>query len=159
MRPPRDRQHRIGYDDDLERETGIVTAAEGAIGEGVRLAVQRSGRLTEASLALLRNAGFTFESYSDRLFARCRNFPLAILFGRDDDIPEYVTSSTVDLGIVGHNLIVEEGAEERVDERLSLGFGYCSLVLAVPKDSGISSPRQLAGATEILVFSFEKLLH
>ncbi len=124
-----------------------MTAAEGAIGEGLRLAVQRSGRLTDASLALLRNAGFTFESYSDRLFARCRNFPLAILFGRDDDIPEYVTSGTVDLGIVGHNLIVEEGVEERVDELLPLGFGYCSLVLAVPKDSGVSSPGQLAGAT------------
>jgi ATP phosphoribosyltransferase len=113
---------------------------------GLTLAIQRSGRLTDETLGLLHSVGLAFETYGQRLFSTCRNFPLALLFGRDDDIPEYVASGTVDLGIVGRNLIHEEGVEDRVTELLALGFGYCSLVLAVPKESGITGPHQLAGA-------------
>ena len=111
--------------------------------EGLRLAVQRQGRLTEGTLALLHNIGLEFESYSQRLFSPCRNFPLNLLYARDDDIPEYVAAGTVDAGIVGQNLIVEEGAD--VAELLTLGYGYCTLVLAVPKESGAHDPRDLAG--------------
>lgn len=114
--------------------------------EGLTLAIQRSGRLTDETLGLLHSVGLAFESYGQRLFSSCRNFPLALLFGRDDDIPEYVASGTVDLGIVGRNLIHEEGVEDQVTELLPLGFGYCSLVLAVPKESGITGPQQLTGA-------------
>lgn len=103
-------------------------------GEGrLKLAIQRSGRLTDDTLALLHAIGLEFESYGQRLFSRCRNFPLSILYGRDDDIPEYVSLGTVDLGIVGRNLIYEEGVE--VEELVPLGFGFCALVLAVLRDS------------------------
>src|SRR5688572_31480805 len=99
----------------------------------LKLAIQRSGRLTEDSLDLLHHIGLGFESYGQRLFSRCRNFPLSILYVRDDDIPEYVGLGTVDLGIVGRNLVHEE--DVTVDELEALGFGFCSLVVAVPKDS------------------------
>jgi ATP phosphoribosyltransferase len=99
----------------------------------LRLAIQRSGRLTDDTLGLLRLIGLEFESYGQRLLSRCRNFPLSILYGRDDDIPGYVEMGTADLGIVGRNLIYEEGVD--VDELVPLGFGYCQLVLAVLRDS------------------------
>lgn len=99
----------------------------------LKLAIQRSGRLTEETLSLLHSIGLEFESYGQRLFSRCRNFPLSILYGRDDDIPGYVGLGTTDLGIVGQNLIYEEGVD--VEELATLGFGYCSLVIAVLRDS------------------------
>lgn len=111
--------------------------------ERLRLAVQRQGRLTEGTLSLLRGMGLQFESYNQKLLTPCRNFPLEILFGRDDDIPEYVADGTVDLGIVGRNMLVEKRA--KVHELESLGFGYCALVVAVPNDSEVTEPGQLAG--------------
>ena len=114
-------------------------------GDTIKLAVQRSGRLTEDTLALLHAIGLQFESYGQRLFSRCRNFPLSILYVRDDDIPEYVGLGTVDLGIVGRNLVYEEGLA--VDELETLGFGFCSLVVAVPKDSDLQRPADLANRT------------
>jgi ATP phosphoribosyltransferase len=103
-------------------------------GDGsLKLAMQRSGRLTEETLSLLHSIGLDFESYGQRLFSRCRNFPLSILYGRDDDIPGYVGLGTTDLGIVGQNLIYEEGVD--VEELVPLGFGWCSLVVAVLRDS------------------------
>ena len=99
----------------------------------LRLAIQRSGRLTDDTLNLLRLIGLEFESYGQRLLSRCRNYPLSILYGRDDDIPGYVEMGTADLGVVGRNLIFEEGAE--VEELVALGFGYCSLVVAVLRDA------------------------
>jgi ATP phosphoribosyltransferase len=110
----------------------------------LRLAIQKEGRLTDDTLALLRSIGLEFESFRRRLFSNCRNFPLALLHTRDDDIPEYVSAGTVDLGIVGRNLLHEEGVT--VEELMPLGFGYCSLVVAVPKESAITSVEQLAGA-------------
>lgn len=113
-------------------------------GEGqLRLAVQRNGRLTDETLKLLHSIGLQFESYGQRLLSTCRNFPLSILFGRDDDIPEYVGLGTVDLGIVGRNLIFEENVD--VVELHSLGFGYCELVIAVLRDSPHLSPEDLRG--------------
>lgn len=99
----------------------------------LRLAIQRNGRLTEETLKLLHLIGLEFESYGQKLLSRCRNFPLSILFGRDDDIPGYVGLGTADLGIVGRNLIYEEGVD--VAEIAPLGFGYCALVIAVLRDS------------------------
>lgn len=118
----------------------VINGEEGRL----KLAVQRSGRLTDDTLALLRSIGLEFESYGARLFSRCRNFPLSILYGRDDDIPEYVALGTVDLGIVGRNLVYEEGL--RAEELLPLGFGYCSLIVAVLRDSPYQSPRDLGHA-------------
>lgn len=99
----------------------------------LRLAIQRNGRLTDETLKLLHVIGLEFESYGQKLLSRCRNFPLSILYGRDDDIPGYVGLGTADLGIVGRNLIFEEGVD--VIELTPLGFGYCQLVIAVLRDS------------------------
>ena len=105
--------------------------------------MQRQGRLTSGSTGLLRAIGLQFEDYQQRLLTPCRNFPLDILFGRDDDIPEYVADGTVDLGIAGRNVIAEKGA--RVEELMPLGFGYCSLIVAVPNDSPVQHPSELDG--------------
>jgi len=107
----------------------------------LKLAVQRSGRLTDDTLELLRSIGLEFESYGQRLFSHCRNFPLSILYGRDDDIPEYVALGTVDLGIVGRNLLHEENLA--VEELLPLGFGYCALIVAVLRDAPYREPADL----------------
>lgn len=115
------------------------------MGKGtVKLALQREGRLSEGSTALLHGVGLEFDSYRNRLFASCRNFDLELLFVRDDDIPEYVADGVADLGVVGRNLVLEYG--HPVTELLPLGFGYCSLVVAVPDDSAIKTPHDLAGA-------------
>lgn len=110
----------------------------------LKLAIQRSGRLTEHSLDLLHHIGLEFESYGQRLFSKARNFPLSILYARDDDIPDYVGLETVDLGIVGRNLVHEQGIE--VEELLPLRFGYCTLVVAVPRESDVTSPEHLLNA-------------
>lgn len=109
----------------------------------LRLAIQRSGRLTDETLSLLRLIGLEFESYGQRLLSRCRNFPLSILYGRDDDIPGYVDMGTADLGIVGRNLIYEENVD--VEELAALGFGYCQLVIAVMRDSPYQTVEDLMG--------------
>lgn len=120
----------------------MTTARSMINGENqLKLATQRKGRLTDHSINLLRQIGLSFESYGQRLFSRARNFPLSILYARDDDIPEYVELQTVDLGIVGRNLVHEQNAD--VEELFALGFGYCQLVVAVPNESGIETPEQL----------------
>ena len=85
-----------------------------------------------------------FESYGQRLFSHCRNFPLSILYGRDDDIPGYIGLGTVDLGIVGRNLLHEEHVA--VEELAPLGFGYCELVVATLRDAPFTQPEQLLDA-------------
>lgn len=110
----------------------------------IKLALQKEGRLSSNSTDLLHAVGLEFDSYRQRLFASCRNFDLELLFVRDDDIPEYVADGVADLGIVGRNLVFEYAHPVR--ELLPLGFGYCSLVLAVPNDTPIENAEQLAGA-------------
>jgi len=109
----------------------------------LRIAVQKSGRLSDASLGLLTQMGLRFETYRDRLFAACRNMPLDILFLRDDDIPEYVQDGVADLGIVGSNVLDERMTQ--VDRLLPLDFGFCSLCLAVPEQSDVASVGDLRG--------------
>lgn len=109
--------------------------------KNLKLAVQKQGRLTEETLSFLRQSGLVFDSFTQKLFSKCRNFPLEILFVRDDDIPKYVTSGVVDLGIVGQNLLYE--ARLVLKKLLNLRFGFCSLVLAVPKESSIKKIEDL----------------
>ena len=109
----------------------------------IKVAVQRRGRLAAGSLSLLQSAGLRFEDYSGRLFSHCSNFPLDILFLRDDDIPEYVQDGVAHLGIVGLNVATEKGVRVRQLERL--GFGKCTLSIAVLRDSGYRSVRDLEG--------------
>lgn len=120
-----------------------MTSARSLInGSGrLKLAVQRSGRLTDHTISVLHQIGLSFESYGQRLFSQTRNFPLSILYARDDDIPDYVLLESVDLGIVGRNLVHEQQAD--VVELFALGFGYCQLVVAVPNDSPYQKPEDL----------------
>lgn len=107
----------------------------------IRIAIQKSGRLSEGSVALLQSMGLSFETYQNRLFAPCRNLPIDILFIRDDDIPEYVRDGTADLGIVGSNVLEEQGAQVR--RLLPLDFGFCALSIAVPEQREWKSADEL----------------
>jgi ATP phosphoribosyltransferase len=111
----------------------------------LKLAVQKQGRLTEETLSFLRASGLEFESYKQKLFSTCRNFPLEILYVRDDDIPDYVAAGTVDAGILGQNILNEE--RPRVKKLLNLRYGFCSLIIAVPKDSPAQTIDDLRGQT------------
>ena len=109
----------------------------------IRIAIQKSGRLSEESISLLGQMGLRFETYQDRLFAPCRDMPIDVLFLRDDDIPEYVQDGVADLGIVGSNVLDERMV--RVERLLPLDFGFCSLCLAVSERGGCESVEDLNG--------------
>ena len=109
----------------------------------LRLAIQKSGRLSEKSLELLKAAGVRIDNYSRQLLVKAQNFDLEILFIRDDDIPEYVQDGVADIGIVGENIILE--AEKNLDLVEKLGFGKCRLSLAVPKQFKYESLKDLEG--------------
>jgi len=109
----------------------------------LKIAIQKSGRLNEKSVEILKNCGLSFENYKSSLISTVTNFPLEILFLRDDDIPEYVQDGIADLGIVGENVIVEAGADVTYLQRL--GFGKCTLKIAIPNESPITDLSELAG--------------
>lgn len=99
----------------------------------LRIAIQKSGRLFEDSVSLLRDAGIHFGSSPNRLLrSQASNFPLEIIFLRDDDIPEYVAGNVVDAGIVGENVLLEKGKTVQTIERL--GFGNCRMSIAMPRN-------------------------
>jgi len=109
----------------------------------LKIAIQKSGRLNEKSVELLEHCGLNFENYKSSLISPVSNFPLEILFLRDDDIPEYVQDGIADLGIVGENVINEAEAEVSYLQRL--GFGRCSLKIAVPNNNAIQQLSHLNG--------------
>ena len=111
----------------------------------LKVAVQKSGRLSEDSLALLRACDLEFDNARGgaALKLEPRNFPVEILLLRDDDIPRYVSEGVADVGIVGENVLLETGLELTVLERL--GFGQCRLSVAVPKDSSVEKVSDLRG--------------
>lgn len=97
----------------------------------LKIAIQKSGRLSEQSLALLKECGIKISS-SGRLKAEVANFPVEVLFLRDDDIPQYVEQQVADIGILGENVVLETGKKVETIEQLN--FGNCRLCLAIPKD-------------------------
>lgn len=106
----------------------------------LRIAIQKSGRLSEDSLQLLRECGIGIDTGLNKLKTEARNFPLEVFFLRDDDIPQYVEDGVADIGIVGENVLLEKNRAVRVADRL--GFGKCRLSIAFPKGepyTGISS--------------------
>ncbi|GMU89567.1 MAG: ATP phosphoribosyltransferase [Chlorobiota bacterium] len=109
----------------------------------LKIAVQKKGRLTERSMALLKTCGLGIENYTDRLYISANNFPADILFLRDDDIPEYVQDGVADLGIVGENVIAEKSYNTELKEKL--GFGSCRIMIAYPESSDFSDVTQLEG--------------
>jgi ATP phosphoribosyltransferase len=119
-----------------------------------RIAVQKKGRLTEASLDFLCSLGLKFEPNGRNLVTPCENYDIDILHLRDDDIPEYVCRSVVDFGIVGENVLYEKDVHVNVVKRL--GFCPCSLVIAVPKESQIRALEDLEG--ERIATSYPRLL-
>jgi len=109
----------------------------------LKIAIQKSGRLNEKSVELLKNCGLDFDNYKSSLISGVSNFPLEILFLRDDDIPEYVQDGIADLGIVGENVIQETEVEVSYLQRL--GFGKCSLKIAIPNSLDIDDVTELSG--------------
>lgn len=102
----------------------------------LRLAIQKSGRLSEDSIKLLKDCGIDLRNVKDRLKTESDNFPLEIFFLRDDDIPEYVSDGVADIGIVGENVVFEKNKKVAVVEKL--GFGKCRLCFAVDKSINYS---------------------
>ncbi len=97
----------------------------------LKIALQKSGRLSEDSLVLLKKCGIGFSNGLGKLRSEANNFPLEIFFLRDDDIPQYVEDAVADIGIVGENVLMEDARNVQIIE--NLGFGKCRLSLAVPK--------------------------
>lgn len=103
---------------------------------GIKIAIQRRGKLSEPSKDYLSSLGLQFERDSeDELATRCTNADVTILWLRDDDIPQFVEAGTVDFGIVGENVLIEKNTGTPVVQKLR--FGACRLVIAVPKNAGI----------------------
>ncbi|HYF70071.1 MAG TPA: ATP phosphoribosyltransferase [Ohtaekwangia sp.] len=109
----------------------------------LRIAIQKSGRLQEGSLALLKETGLSFSNGKDQLKTQARNFPVEVLFLRDDDIPQYVEDQVADVGIVGENVYLEKAKENKLVKRLD--FAKCRLSMAVPRTENYSGVAWLQG--------------
>ena len=116
----------------------------------LRVAIQKSGRLSERSLEVLRNCGLKFARSKDQLFWYGQDFPVDLLLVRDDDIPRLLLDGVCELGIVGENIAREVMLERDGGAELSclrrLGFGHCRLSIAVPEERRIASLDELEGA-------------
>ena len=109
----------------------------------LRIAVQKSGRLTDKTINLLEGIGFKFDDYKRSLLIKCRNFDVELLLIRDDDIPEYVQDGVCDLGFVGANTVAEDEADVTILK--GLDYGVCRLSLAAKKNGSIKKPADFAG--------------
>jgi len=109
----------------------------------LRIAIQKSGRLTDKTIQLLENIGIKFDGYKNRLLVKSLNFDLELLLIRDDDIPEYVQDGICDLGVVGANVTLESQAN--VEVLKDLDFGHCRLSIAAPAGSSVRSAKELNG--------------
>ena len=109
----------------------------------LRIAIQKSGRLQEGSLHLLKESGLSFGNGKDQLKAQARNFPVEVLFLRDDDIPQYVEDKVADVGIVGENIFVEKRKKNQIVKRLD--FAKCRLSIAVPRSENYGGINYLDG--------------
>lgn len=109
----------------------------------LKIAIQKSGRLNEDSLKILKDCGISVDNGNDQLKATASNFPLEILFLRNSDIPQYLIDGVADIAIVGDNLLVEKGGTIEVVEKL--GFSKCKVSIAVPKTVNYNSIEDLHG--------------
>ncbi|MBL6661572.1 MAG: ATP phosphoribosyltransferase [Flavobacteriaceae bacterium] len=109
----------------------------------IRLAVQKSGRLNEDSLRLIKDCGISIDNGKDQLKAAARNFPMEVFFLRNGDIPQYLRDGVVDLAILGENLLAEKGTDLEVIE--PLGFSKCRVSIAVPKGTAFKGIQDLEG--------------
>jgi ATP phosphoribosyltransferase len=129
--------------------------------ERLKLAIQKSGRLTDPSLELLKSCGLKLSRGRDQLMGFGENMPLDVLFVRDDDIPDLVQEDVCDLGLVGRNVLEEKRLElisrnhaATFTELRTLDFGRCRLSLAVPEGVSYEGPRSLANKRIATTYPF-----
>lgn len=120
----------------------------------VRLAVQKSGRLSEQSIQLINECGIKIRDSKASLRVEASNFPIEVYYLRDDDIPQYVADGVADIGIVGENVVAEKAADVRRLE--GLGFGECRLSIAVRRDAVFENLSDLTGKS--IATSYPKIL-
>jgi len=104
----------------------------------LKIAIQKSGRLSDNSKKLLEECGIKFSNGAGVLKTIAQNFPVEVLFLRDDDIPQYVEQQVADIGILGENMVFEKDKNVSVIEKL--GFAYCRLSMAIPKEETYTGP-------------------
>ena len=109
----------------------------------LKIAIQKSGRLNEDSIKILKEAGIEFNNGLNKLKEDAINFPLEVFFLRDDDIPQYVEDGVADIGIVGENVMLEKNKAVKIVDRL--GFGKCRLSIAIPKNQKYKGIQDLEG--------------
>lgn len=109
----------------------------------LRIAIQKSGRLNEDSLKILKDCGVSIDNGKDQLKAAARNFPLEVFYLRNGDIPQYLRDGVVDIAIIGENVLVEKGENITIAEKL--GFSKCKVSLAIPKGQSYSSVKDFEG--------------
>lgn len=109
----------------------------------LRIAIQSKGRLCDPSIEFLHSVGLEFTPNGRNCMTSCKNYPVDIFYLRDDDIPEYVMRGAVDFGIVGENVLLEKNAWVKIYKKLD--FGGCSVVIAIPENSSITSVQELDG--------------
>lgn len=109
----------------------------------LKVAVQKSGRLLDDSLKLLKECGISIDNGRNQLKASARNFPIDVLYLRNGDIPQYVQDGVADIGIIGQNTMIEK--EKEVEEVLTLGFSKCRLSIATPRQADYSGVQWLDG--------------
>ncbi|MEM1214718.1 MAG: ATP phosphoribosyltransferase [Bacteroidota bacterium] len=109
----------------------------------LKIAVQKSGRLLDDSLQLLKECGIRIDNGRNQLKASARNFPVDILYLRNSDIPQYVADGVADIGIIGQNTAIEK--QQPIREILPLGFSKCRLSIATPRGSSYDGPQWLNG--------------
>ncbi|NJC27076.1 ATP phosphoribosyltransferase [Neolewinella antarctica] len=109
----------------------------------LRIAVQKSGRLLDESIQLLKECGIRIDNGRDQLKASARNFPVEVLYLRNSDIPQYIQDGVADIGIIGENTVIEKNKDVRVVQQL--GFSKCRLSLATPKGEQYDGPKSLNG--------------
>ncbi|APY12370.1 ATP phosphoribosyltransferase [Seonamhaeicola sp. S2-3] len=109
----------------------------------LRIAVQKSGRLNEDSMKILKDIGISIDNGKDQLKASAKNFPVEVFYLRNGDIPQYLKDGVVDVAIIGENVLIEKGEGIEIAEKL--GFSTCRVCIAVPKADTYNSIKDLEG--------------
>lgn len=109
----------------------------------LRIAIQKSGRLNQDSLEILKNCGVSIDNGKDQLKASARNFPMEVFYLRNGDIPQYLRDGVVDIAIIGENVLIEKGGDIDIVEKL--GFSKCRVSLAIPKGEKYNSVNDFEG--------------
>ena len=128
---------------DTNSPLGLSAIQVGAGGDKLKLAIQKSGRLHDDSIRLLKECGIDISNGVNKLKAEASNFPIEVYFLRDDDIPQYVEDAVADIGFVGENVVYEK--KKKVDVTEKLGFGKCRLSIAVRKNEEYTDVQFLSG--------------